>query len=155
MYVICIFFCTLILLPHREYLRRNGGESQKKEIIQSTLLLIIMVVCVKIFYTYLWWHCSFLTIKFVAVFFSLFMSEFFFSFFPPFAFFLVFFVSAFLKKWISLPFFPKLFKVLLSLIEQKYPHWFFSFFYLSSSFCFKVYDYLGNYYSFHPLAQPI
>lgn len=97
MYVICIFFCTLILLPHREYLRRNGGEGQKKEIIQSTLLLIIMVVCVKIFYTYLWWHYSFLTIKFVAVF-SLFMSEFFFSFFPPFAFFLVFFCIRFFKE---------------------------------------------------------
>ena len=98
MYVICIFFCTLILLPHREYLRRNGGESQKKEIIQSTLLLIIMVVCVKIFYTYLWWHCSFLTIKFVAVFFSLFMFEFFFSFFPPFVFFLVFLCIRFFKE---------------------------------------------------------
>lgn len=50
------------------------------------------------FYTYLWWHCSFLTIKFVAVFFSLFMFEFFFSFFPPFVFFLVFFCIRFFKE---------------------------------------------------------
>lgn len=149
-----LYFDTIA--SSRVFAKKRRRKSKKRNYPVYTTFDYNGSVCKDFFfYTYLWWHCSFLTIKFVAVFFSLFMSEFFFSFFPPFAFFLVFFVSAFLKKWISLPSFPKLFKVLLSLIEQKYPHWFFSFFYLSSSFCFKVYDYLGSYYSFHPLAQPI
>ena len=85
------FFLHFDTIASSRVFAKKRRRKLKKEIIQSTLLLIIMVVCVKIFYTYLWWHYSFLTIKFVAVFFSLFMSEFFFSFFPPFAFFLVFF----------------------------------------------------------------
>lgn len=107
------------------------------------------------FYTYLWWHCSFLTIKFVAVFFSLFMFEFFFSFFPPFVFFLVFFCIRFFKEVNFSSFLSQTFQSSSFPNWTKVSHWFFSFFYLSSSFCFKVYDYLGSYYSFHPLAQPI